>query len=427
MPDNEEKDDSSKPEESEAADEDHDKDQTAPGSPGSRIQKLRKTMLIVAVIAIVGGVVFMYSEDLLQLVVFVVGPLFSPAGSSYASIMSIVSSDEAVKAFQENSTDSTMHVSFFEANDAMLIFEQMRSDCNLTGQTDDGRTMVYRVMVDDAGTNRSLYAWVDGSSKGIICIARKGNWTIACRSHAYSQCHDNNFYWYNSCGEMEEMKLSCFGICRNNTCMPDCVLEGQASRPSENLTCCDGLESLPNFTVSDNECGLPINQSFICPKKCGNGLCQPPENLCNCPADCSLNCTDSDGMNYYSQGKAIRGEVELWDECFSENSVTEFYCEYNAIRNITIECPLNDTCYYGRCMNTTKSCIGEGGTGIIGESNCCNFFSPSVLVRDEEGGCKDNRLVFVCIDCGNGECGPGETLCNCYEDCEGIINETSSE
>ncbi len=68
---------------------------------------------------------------------------------------------------------------------------------------------------------------------------------------------------------------------------PDCIPEGGSGAviPNE-LPCCEGLTSIgcdapDQFT---GEC-LPCDGGFFC-TTCGNGVCDEPENVCNCPADC---------------------------------------------------------------------------------------------------------------------------------------------
>jgi|GEM_PF-3538417 len=395
------------------------------GFSGGRLQKIRKIILVMSIIAVAGGAALMYSEDLLlwtQSYVDAIGNSLS----AEAAVRSMVLSIDTVKAFMENSTEPELHISYFRIGEAGLIFEQMRSDCNITSQNSSTATELYRVIVDDKGSNRSVASWVDWNRRELICAAKKGNWTISCKAHAYSRCDDNNFYWFNSCGEREEMKLSCFGVCINNTCVPDCVLDGLDARPSDELACCEGLDTLPNFTLSGGECHPPINESFIC-TRCGNGLCQPPENECSCPADCDLSCIDSDGLDYNTQGSVNRNGTVKWDSCINTKSLIEYYCEYKAIRNTTYSCPANYTCDFGKCVYSNIPCLEEGEFGPADQFfECCKGLTESNLISDDFGGCKINPSAFVCINCGDGVCGVGETLCSCYEDCYVDLNETNS-
>lgn len=396
----------------------------ASGTPAGTMKTLRKIILILAAITFLAGGILMFVEDPLAGVGSFFEGIFSVL-TPEAQVRSIALSDDMIEAFIKNSSDSELHVSRFWREEAGLIFEQMEEDCNLTNRTGDQNEIfeVYRVVVDEKSSSRSLVAWIDWGRQDLVCVAKNGNWTNYCKSHAYSQCYDNNFYWYNSCGDREEMKLSCFGTCINNTCKPNCLLEGQTAIPGE-LECCEIFSTLPNSTMGDDgQCLPPIKGSFMC-TRCGNGLCQPPENECSCPEDCNLTCTDSDGLDNYTQGRVVRDGVEKWDFCINEKNLTEFYCEYKAIMNKTTECYAyyNYTCRFGRCIETEIPCIEEGETAPAEEFyKCCKGLVYSNMVRDPEGGCRINPTVFTCTNCGDGECGLGETLCNCYEDCYGMV------
>jgi hypothetical protein len=59
----------------------------------------------------------------------------------------------------------------------------------------------------------------------------------------------------------------------------DCVTEGEDLEAKDICSiCCPGLTRLENCV------GLPPS-NFFC-GACGNGVCGPGENTCNCPADC---------------------------------------------------------------------------------------------------------------------------------------------
>lgn len=74
---------------------------------------------------------------------------------------------------------------------------------------------------------------------------------------------------------------------------------GHIALPSEanrNLGCCEGLRTIPpTFPSTDPKdhisslpegCGISVGPTPIC-SNCGNGKCEPWENKCNCPEDCS--------------------------------------------------------------------------------------------------------------------------------------------
>ena len=70
----------------------------------------------------------------------------------------------------------------------------------------------------------------------------------------------------------------------------------------------------------------------------------------------------------------------------------------------------------GCILNQAQSCAQEGGV-ISTEGACCGKLQKLALMKNLDGGCKVTQQGFVCADCGNGVCGPGENECNCPQDC----------
>ncbi len=65
-----------------------------------------------------------------------------------------------------------------------------------------------------------------------------------------------------------------------------CVPEG-ASMNSSDLQCCQGLTAIGQCEMAGGDCACLPCLCFVC-TRCGNGICGPGENLCNCPQDCLL-------------------------------------------------------------------------------------------------------------------------------------------
>jgi hypothetical protein len=394
----------------------------ASGSPAGTMKKLRKIILVIALITFVIGGIMIFSEDLIPSIQSslqsLIQSLTGAAGPADATVKFIVASNGSVKAFVDNNTGASMHISYFRKAEASRIFQQMRSDCGLANQSGQSVEEVYRVTVGEDNVNRSLVAWVDWINREILCLAKKGDWVSLCKNHSYSLCYDDDLYWYDGCNERQGVRQSCYGICKNNSCSQSCVYLNQAATPADNIECCEGLTKIDNSSLNGSDCIYPVNESFVC-TNCGDGLCQSPENICNCPIDCDFNCTDNDGRNYRTQGKVERDGVRKYDKCKSSKSVIEYYCEHKAIMNETYECPEKYECSFGKCIYVSFPCLEGGEVGLQEPGyECCNNFTASSQVRDEEtGGCKTNYLTFVCIQCGNGICGLGETTCNCASDC----------
>jgi len=384
------------------------------GSSGiGHIGKTGKIIIIIAIVAISFGIAMFYSEDIIS---FMQSLLNGGAASAEATAKYIAMGNETVRNFMDNHTNATMQLSFFRREEAGLIFRNMQADCGIGN--DSGITEIYRITMQDAASGRTMVAWVDWTGRRLVCAARKsGNWTELCGHHASLRCNEGDVYWFDSCGNPDGIKQSCFGICANASCRPSCIIEGKAGRSSGNITCCTGLVSTPNSTSSGGACPSPINQSFLC-TRCGDGLCIAPEGRCSCPRDCNETCIDSDGRAYNISGKVTKGNVTMRDKCEMDTSLTEYYCEFNAIKSEKHYCAYGYECMYGRCVNVTYPCVDEGGVEQkLPQYTCCAGLAMSDIMM-EENGCDKTPGAFVCIKCGDDKCGPGENHCNCPAECE---------
>lgn len=79
--------------------------------------------------------------------------------------------------------------------------------------------------------------------------------------------------------------------------MEDCIGEGQRFSAKEGMTCCHGLIRAEVSQPVQSEDVRGAGQLEACEPDappdikvcvaCGNGICGPGENPCNCPADCA--------------------------------------------------------------------------------------------------------------------------------------------
>lgn len=154
-----------------------------------------------------------------------------------------------------------------------------------------------------------------------------------------------------------------------------CLKEHERLGDNAEVKCCDGLKPIDPWYVpvscrpdlkprNEENCVYagPFSQSRIC-TKCGNGVCEIPENRCNCPEDCS-----------------------------NEN-------------------------------NCLKAGEGEGNTGQC----CAGLDRIGACFEDDEGYLNDNGVKCMCqyhlgpcAPCGNGKCEKkfGENKCSCSKDCK---------
>jgi hypothetical protein len=67
-----------------------------------------------------------------------------------------------------------------------------------------------------------------------------------------------------------------------------CVKEGSRGNAFVDIKvdCCAGLKRSAITYRANNRCEVELSGSFVC-IDCGNGVCEPEENTCNCELDCS--------------------------------------------------------------------------------------------------------------------------------------------
>jgi hypothetical protein len=142
--------------------------------------------------------------------------------------------------------------------------------------------------------------------------------------------------------------------------------------------------------------------------RCGDEKCNPGEDLCNCPGDCS-GATCGDGSCCLRGGE---NACTCSQDC-REGVCGDGLCCVSAGEN-TCNCQLD--CGMEICGNAV-CCPGSGETATTCRGDCA--FGCG------DGACLDNENACSCpLDCGTGECGDGicctaalEDACNCKDDC----------
>ncbi len=138
-------------------------------------------------------------------------------------------------------------------------------------------------------------------------------------------------------------------------CDGECVGEGGSVPVVPGAPeCCPGLVKVPcDKPDEQGECQMCAGASFC--TYCGDGECGKGENKCNCPSDCGGECLGLGGtfLDFDTEGKCCPGLKPVPD------------CDIGPI----------DGCSCPKCP------------------------------------------CYICLPCGDGECGPFEHLCNCPQDC----------
>jgi len=215
----------------------------------------------------------------------------------------------------------------------------------------------------------------------------------------------NGTFWIAYNGHAQSMGFAMYNF---GVVMVGCVSEicgDDIDNDCDELVDCD-----------DPDCNADANCTY-----CGNGSCDPGEDMCSCPDDCGLmpseiNC--SDGVDNDCDGVV---------DCADDDCTDQIAC----------------TCGDGYCLGgeTCDNCPGDcvrGGGGTCGacfkgvcngdchpnkEDETCSDCAPPICCGDGlcEGGESYENCPMDCNQnepiCGDGSCNGGEDTCTCREDC----------
>ena len=206
---------------------------------------------------------------------------------------------------------------------------------------------------------------------------------FACTSYSYQQCVGNNLYWYNSCGDQQNLAQYCPNGCYNNSCSynnnyNNCTYHAYKLCAGSNIFWYDS-------------CGNQQDLYYNCAngQTCQYGQCivqiQPKNNYI---AYYKTQCYNNSIYWYDSLGVASG----LYKNCQDANSCTM------------------DTCSASKCSNIVKC---DGSACAIGSA-------------DYEDYCQTAQPEDQSY-CGNGLCEPnlGEVQTNCPNDCKVNINASA--
>ena len=265
----------------------------------------------------------------------------------------------------------------------------------------------------------------------------------------------------------------------NDTCVPPpkkCLKEGENTM--EVKDCCPGLKAIRTQVGDGRICSLTVG--YVCTAFCGDGNCGEGENPCNCKKDCpipkvNVSCTTNAdcGADTCHQGRNICSEYRsICENDGSCSAVSTKYEDYSCARYYSPELPYPestkclDTCGDGICKRPENrnwcpedckkrviscednldcpkemkcenslcvdvGCIKEGETGPSAGINpewldhlpkeCCEGLTSITYSGLYDENCNLKMMPgapsFTCVKYGDGQCGKGETKCNCPEDC----------
>lgn len=264
-------------------------------------------------------------------------------------------------------------------------------------------------------------------------------------SHQTTGCYNNDLWWYDSCGTIEEVKGDCDTCepCTNGACIETPNASQECNTVDGNIYsfgACGTGEGLKE--TCDHGCDPSRDVCFECLDVCANanrecgsydgcscGTCSTCKNSCNADGQCQA-------TSHTSFKCESDGSIHWMDNCGIEEGVKET-CDHgcNTIKN---ECNPNP------CI---AACIGqECGDGGVGGCDC-GFCATCQNTCNVNGQCEaaENTSVSYCKDgnslwykdscsewtrkdnsCTNG-CDVGTTACKtCGEVCIGVGRECGS-
>lgn len=164
---------------------------------------------------------------------------------------------------------------------------------------------------------------------------------------------------------------------------------------------------------------------------CEDGKAASKDILCGTGMACvsgrcvKAACTDSDGKSTSTKGTAKVGSQSSTDSCADSASVTEYFCDNDALKSEKIACAAGYNCQDGRCIKSVCSDSDGGkntqvkGTATIGSTNQTDScYSGTTLL--ERYCASESTIGTDQINCGSGnECFEGR--CRPFQ-C--VVNQT---
>lgn len=143
------------------------------------------------------------------------------AGSGCISMdpQALAMASPMVQGFLAEHPNAEIKITHFTAEQAEQIIEQIRSECD---NPYIGAKEFYRVNMTDPDTDLVAVAWIDWESRQIECVWKIGTGgkdidkpkeEKNCEHHYKYACKGGHIYWFDSCGNKEDLKEYCSEGC----------------------------------------------------------------------------------------------------------------------------------------------------------------------------------------------------------------------
>lgn len=261
-----------------------------------------------------------------------------------------------------------------------------------------------------------------------------------CLSHSYQSCTNNGLYWYDSCGNQQDLAQYCNNGCYNNICY------NNGNNYNNNCTYHSYQSCSGNNLYWYDSCGNQQDLAQYCNNGCSGNTCynynyNNYNNYGNCTYHAYKLCSGNNIYWYDSCGN----QQDLYTSC-QGNQVCQYgQCVYSMVNPVTP--PINNYQAYYQKACSNNSVYWYDSLGVISglykscdDNNSCTIDSCSDkdctnLLKCDGSSCASGSVDYnkycstsPAVDkCGDGLCEAtiGETNTTCAKDCKSENNANS--
>ena len=218
------------------------------------------------------------------------------------------------------------------------------------------------------------------------------NTQACCTSHASYSCYNNNIYWYDSCGNREELKSPCTCGCSGTTCTSPCCTSHASYSCNDNdvywYNSCGTREEIKQ-ECGVNSCdawggnycknGSAYHSRTCYNKGCSLGSCySTPYTEEALVSQCSLGCSAGVCCTSSASYSCYKGDIYWYDSCGKLQNETKEQCACGCEGASCCGCNVSASCYNSKVywlnscgkMTTIKEDCGIDRCDDWGTSYC---------------------------------------------------------
>jgi hypothetical protein len=293
------------------------------------------------------------------------------SGCATISPEDLARASPVVKNFLAEYPNAKITATHFTESQAESMLEVIKQDCD---NPYIEAKEYYRFTVDDNETGFKAVVWIDWENQIIECAYKEGYLgkreygdrdvdPNRCVSRHIRKCHDNNAYWYDSCGNKQEKAEACNYGCAEGRCV-------QSECRSHAQTNCYG-----RHVYWFDSCGNVQEKKEYCEYGCEKGFCKRPSEK---------SCTEAGGYCTYP----TYGCPEDARVCPDGTVVTRVgpNCEFTSCP-ITANCAM--VCQDGtavECKTVNNYCVCDSCPTASTDSVTGNIYDTDVMPVSGGGG-----------------------------------------